>query len=133
MAGNFLELGTRLGEPLVVFGLHFWARGSRLPGRSKFRTLAMVEHMEEESPNQGDRRIDAFAFVLRIRDFGKEIGGPQTARTALQSAGKVRKKRGLKRHLSQTQCVARGCTRVGLSWLAMNEVLIVPPIIQSPR
>ena len=79
MAGNFLELGARLGEPLVVFGLRFWARGSRLPGRSKFRTLAMVEHMEEESPKQGDRRIDAFAFVLRTRDFGKEIGGPQTA------------------------------------------------------
>ena len=120
MAGNFLKLGAWLGEPLVVFGLRFWARGSRLPGRSRFRTLAMVGDMEEESPKQGARRIDGFAFGLRIRDFGKEIGGPQTARTTLQSAGKVREKRGLKRHVSQAQCAACGCTRVGLSWLAMN-------------
>jgi len=108
MAGNFLKLGARLGEPLVVFGLRFWARGSRFPGRSKFRTLAMAEHMEEESPKQCARRIDGFAFGLRIRDFGKEIGGTQTALTALQSAGKVREKRGLKRHVTQTQCAARG-------------------------
>jgi hypothetical protein len=64
---------------------------------------------------------------------GADTAGLWGLRTTLQGAGEVGKKAGLKRHAQQTRRAARRCAKVGLSLLAMNDVLPVPPIIQHPR
>jgi len=70
--GSRAEGGTpqdaRLGDEPGAHLAHDFLAGRR-----------RIENLKEESPEQGDGRVDALAFGLSIRSFGKEVGGEQSA------------------------------------------------------